>query len=279
MLLFGEDWMSLRQIILEIGRTLRGRRLVLAGSKTAIISSSDIANELSDVRKNAINYGIATGRSETRAELRGFFDDAVLSGVVDKRDFTYSLTKLGSLRDDYAVSWVLENIGSVPHASREALSYLGIFHEKFHYGARVADFISNSKLSFYPFAQQHVLLYLIRNQVVDESALKAAWQLLIDRNTAGFVREFAARYLGLFGGSTYGIWLRSQFKDERDPKVRRALLVACYEAGNSEQEMLNLVSRSSPELRLIADFLKTSPGRLPVPTTGRFPYGRIRSPR
>ncbi|MEU7572764.1 MULTISPECIES: RNA-directed DNA polymerase [unclassified Micromonospora] len=275
MFIFGEDWLSLRAVLLEITRTLRSRRLVLAGSKTEIVPSDGVLDLLSDARKNAINYGIATGDSRTPHELRRFFDDAVAGSPVDKRDFTFSLTKLGDIKDDYAVAWVLENIGSVPHASREALNYLGIFHKSSTYGGQVADFISNSKLACYPFAQQNVFLYLIRNRVFEESAAKAAWQILVDRNAAGFVREFAARYLGLHGGQ-YRTLLRDQFKEERDSKIRRALLVACYESGNYEQDALAVVSKSSAALRLTAEYLRSGPKKIPVPMAGRFPYDRLR---
>ncbi|MEV1109395.1 RNA-directed DNA polymerase [Micromonospora sp. NPDC049751] len=275
-LLFGEDWLTLRATLLEISRVLRARRLVIAGSKTSIVANSGVLDELSDARKNAINYGIATGDfTGSKKELHGLFDAAVAGTRIDKRDFTYSLTKLASLRDDYAVPWILENIGSAPHIIREALSYLARFHNQLTIGSRVADLLLNSKLVHYPFAQQHLLLYFIRHQVTEESALKSAWQLLIDKNVSGFVREFAARYLGRSEGP-YGLWLKSQFKEERDVKVRRALLVACYESGNYEQESLALISRSLPELRLTAEYLRSNPATIPVPTAGRFPYGRLR---
>ncbi|MGI5212922.1 RNA-directed DNA polymerase [Plantactinospora sp. CA-290183] len=275
MLIFGEDWLSLRKALLHLTSILRSRRLVLASAKTHVIPTGGILDELSDADKNAINYGIATGKAEVTDDIRRFFEGAVGGEFVDKRNFTYSLTKLASMKDNYAVEWTLENIGTVPHASREALAYLGAFHKaEAKYERLVADFLLNSKLSQYPFAQQNVLLYLIKHGVREPVARESAWQLIKDRNTQSFVREFAARYLGLRGEPTDSILLKKQFREERDIKVRRALLVACYEAKNCEPEMLDLISKSVPELRITADYLRTNPTSIPIPIAERRPYGR-----
>ncbi|MEE6260195.1 RNA-directed DNA polymerase [Plantactinospora sonchi] len=276
MLIFGADWLALRKALLHLTAILRSRRLVLAGAKTHVFPADGVLDELLDADMNAINYGIATGKDEAPADLHKFFDGAVSGKFVDKRNFTFSLTKLASIKDGYAVEWILENMGSVPHISREALKYLGIFYKpESKHGGRIADFLLDSKISQYPFAQQNLLLYLITNGVKELAARDSAWRLIENKNTQSFVREFAARYLGLHGEPTDAILLKKQFREERDINVRRALLVACYEAKNCGSEMLELISRSMPELRITADYLRTEPSSIPVPTSERRPYGRI----
>ncbi|WP_432957687.1 RNA-directed DNA polymerase [Micromonospora haikouensis] len=265
-IVFGSDWIQLREVILRINRILRSRNLVLSSSKTRIVDSKDVLAEVEDMEKDAIKYGVQQKLPDTLKELKLFFDRTVSKRPPSTRDLKFSLTQLRRADSPYAVSWLLRNLGEIPHLAREALAYLGRFHEtdpRISYA--VANFLTDQRLAVYSYTQQHVLIYLIKHRVVDTSTQKAAWDILADRNTDGFVREFAARYIGLHPSSGDSSRLRLQFMNEDNPRVRRALLVACYESGGATKDYLSKVSKSHSALRLTADYLRSDPKIIPTP--------------
>ncbi|MEV7984752.1 RNA-directed DNA polymerase [Micromonospora sp. NPDC085948] len=266
-LIFGRDWLTLRDSILKVNRTLRGRRLILSSGKTRIIDRHSVPAEFEDIEKDAISYGVRVGLPGAVDELKDFFSRTISKEPVSPRDLRYSLTQLKRVRDSYGVGWLLSNIGEIPHLTREALSYLSHFHaERAEIGDVVADSLTNSKLAFYPYAQQHILIYLIFHGVAKPAAIDAAWKLLIDRNVASFVREFAARFLGRHSHLGDGARLRQEFDQEPDMRVRRALLVACYEARHCSNHFLTSIESSAPKLRITARYLKTNPDQIPLPS-------------
>ncbi|MEU7860291.1 hypothetical protein [Nonomuraea sp. NPDC049141] len=270
MYIFADDWLRLREIIVEANKLLRYRHLNLAGNKTKIISSHDVPDEFEDSEKDAISYGISVADGDAEDELRAFFDKVVTQEPVRARDLKFSLGKFKIIEDDYAVKWLLANMGEVPHLAREALAYLSLFHkENPAIGVAVVDLLTNSKLFLYPYAEQHLLIYMIQNAVQSKRGIKAAWDLLLDRNKESFVREFAARYLGLYGFKGGASRLKQEFQQEQNHRVRRALLVACYEGGQCSDQWLSVVADSDPELRLSVEYLKQRPEKVPVPATGR----------
>ncbi|QKW16717.1 RNA-directed DNA polymerase [Verrucosispora sp. NA02020] len=266
MLIFGQNWLGLRDALLKMNRTLRGRRLILSSAKTKIVDSHSILGELEDMDKDAISYGLSVGIPGSVKELRKYFDRTVSRDPVSARDLRYGLNRLKESKDDYAVSWLLANMGEVPHMARDMLSYLSRFHHaQPEIPSTVADSLMNSKLSLYPFAQQHLLIYLIHHRVAAPVVREAAWSLLRDRNVDGFVREFAARFLGLHSRLGDAARLRQEFDRESDMRVRRALLVACYESGHCTNHFLTSVQSSARPLRGTARYLKSNPALIPLP--------------
>jgi hypothetical protein len=264
--IFGEDWISLREVILEANKILRHRHLNLSGSKTKIIGHRDVAAQFEDTEKDAISYGVSAGKPESIQELYNFFDTISAKDPVSSRDLKYSLTQLGSVLDDYAAAWLIANMGEIPHIAREALVYLSkLPWLASHTSNAVVELITNSKLIIYPYAEQHLLIYMINNKVLSPRGLEAAWNLLLDKNKESFVREFAARYLGLYSPPGSASRLKQEFQQESNPRVRRALLVACYESGQCSERWLHVISKSDPDLYLTAQYLSSRPIRLPLP--------------
>ncbi|MET8339776.1 RNA-directed DNA polymerase [Streptosporangium canum] len=271
--IFGESWISLREVLLNANRLLRYRHLNIAGSKTKIISGTDIKDHFEDREKDAINYGVDTGAEWAPGELRKFFD-RISFGRTDQddpispRDLRFSLTQLRRLGDPYAVEWLLENLGEIPHVAREALIYLSGFHSR-SLSKAVVDLLVDSKTTIYPYAEQHLLIYMIRNGVRNKRAISAAWDLLLNKNKDSFVREFAARYLGLNAPAGEASALRQEFQGETNKRVRRAMLLACYEARQCPDPWLTVISKSDPAIRMTADYLRNHPAEIPFPMVER----------
>jgi hypothetical protein len=268
--IFGRDWTTLRSALINANKSLRHRHLNLAGSKTKIIRSADILGHLEDREKDAIKYGIEIGAPRAVAEVRDLFDRAVVDDPVTVRDIKFSLTNLAKLRDDYAVSWVVKNLIEIPHAAREAMVYLDRFARlDSKIGDAVADLFVDKVFATYPFAQQHILIFLIRNSISSRRLADEAWAILSDKNAEAFVREMAARYLGLRGPSGEGGGLKQIYQEEDHLRVRRALLIACYESKQSTERWLKVVSGSDPSLYWTARYLRSSPTFIPYPEVKR----------
>ncbi|MEV0314546.1 RNA-directed DNA polymerase [Nonomuraea fuscirosea] len=264
--IFGDDWISLREVILKANRLLRYRHLNLSGMKTNIIGSHAVAEEFEDSEKDALSYGVSFDLPWVQSELHDFFDRITGRDPVSTRDLKFALTQLRMMNDSYAIAWLLDNMGEIPHIAREALIYLAAFHDMApNVGDAVVDLLTNSKLVIYPYAEQHLLIYMIYNGVQSSQSVDAAWMLLLDRNKESFVREFAARYLGLYGPPGGASRLRQEFQSETDARVRRALLVACYESKQCSDRWLDVVAGSDADLELTASYLKTHPDKIPLP--------------
>ncbi|MBU2667090.1 RNA-directed DNA polymerase [Actinoplanes bogorensis] len=263
---FGDDWLALRQILLEVNSALRSRRLILSSSKTRIIDSHSVPQELEDLEKDAISYGIRIRDATAPTDLRAYFDRVVADGLPDTRDLKYCLNQFGRIRDDYAVKWLLVNMTQLPHVARESLFYLAKFQSKMpEIGEEVVDLLTNSMLSLYPYAEQHLLIYLLRQNVYTKKSRQAAWNMLADKNKETFVREFAARYIGHAGVQSDGPRLRQRFQDEDNTRIRRALLVACYEARGCPPSLLRSVQIADQNLDHTAAYLLKAPDRIPLP--------------
>lgn len=269
--IFGEDWLALRQVMLDANTRLRRRRLHLSSNKTKIISGEDIAAEFEDMEKNAISYGVAIETPGARDEVRAYFD-RVVAGAHDPRprDLKYCLTQFTRLSDDYAVKWILENMDEIPNVARESLIYLrAVAGEDSEIGAVVIGLIANSKLTIYPYAQQHLLIHMILADIRGDAAINAAQNLLHDKNSENYVREFAARYLGLKSDPLSFVDLRQEFEQETDDGVRRALLIACYESNQCPDVWLQTIADSYPALSLTATYLSSRPRSIPLPVVWR----------
>ena len=180
---------------------------------------------------------------------------------------------MANLLDDYAVKWVLANFAEVPHIAREALVYLDHFTD-LDLGVKetVPELLLNNGLRYYPSAQQHVLVFMIRNGVRTGRVSDEVWRMLLDRNGETFVREMSARYLGLLGPPGEAGQLKQEYQLEPNYRIRRALLIACYESNQCSRSWLATVAATDDPLRLTAEYLQSRPQQIPYPATERPPW-------
>lgn len=263
-LIFGKDWADLRKILVKANRTLRHRHLNLAASKTKILSSDKVLQHLEDKEKDAINYGIDAGFDSIDESLHDLFDRASQSR--SSRDVKYCLTKLSQLEDDYAVKWLSENFVNFPHIARQVLVYLEkVLGEDDEIGCMVMSWLTDVKLEIYPYAQSQVFSFLIRNEISGDSATDVAWDVLLNRNSESFLREMSARYLGLHSKPEESGRLKEEYQVEPNSRIRRALLVACYESGQATEQWLGSVADSDSSLSVTANYLRSMPNDIPYP--------------
>jgi len=271
--IFGKDWDHLRGVLVRANRTLRHRHLNINASKTRIYLNDEVLALFEDKEKDAISYGMRTYADWAPDRLHALLNEACKMSPPNTRDIKFCLTNLANLEDAHAVKWLLANFTEVPHIAREVLVYLdhftgldlGVEHA-------VPGLLLREELRHYPSAQQHILVFMIRNEVRSRRVSDAVWHLLLDRNAETFVREMAARYLGLLGPRGEAGQLKQEYQLEPNYRIRRALLVACYESNQCSNTWLATVVASDDDLRLTAEYLRTSPSRISRPATERPPW-------
>ncbi|WP_245654435.1 RNA-directed DNA polymerase [Streptomyces violens] len=264
MMIFDTERESLRNALLEINAILRSRRLTMSTTKTNIYDPAQALSQLESLEKDAINYGIKIGEPDAEERLYKLFLEATAGEQID-RDVKFSLFRMGNVKDDRALGWALRNLKESHHLANEILRYLGCFPERRSAIGRA--YISTMRLvedHKYDNLEQRILQAAIRQRVHSAKIRDMAWAILQNKNKPSLPREFASRYLGRVSTIADGQLLRRQFENESDVNVRRALLVAMYEAHSISRPLLESLARSSSRLTWVSRYLLTHP-RIPLP--------------
>jgi len=273
--IFGNDWDHLRGVLVQTNRALRHRHLNLNASKTRIYPNHEVLALFEDKEKDAISYGIRSYADWAPERLHALFDEAREESPPKTRDIKFCLTNLANLDDDYAVKWLLASFTEIPHIAREVLVYLSKFADTDPYVERfVPELLLRDELRSYPSALQHLLVFMIRHESRGRRLSDAAWKLLLNRNGETFVREMAARYLGLLGSRGEAGQLKQEYQLESNYRIRRALLVACYESNQCSRAWLATVAATDGDLRVTAEYLQTNPPKIARPATTERPPWR-----
>lgn len=275
--LFGSSFTQLREVLLEVTRTLRHRKLSISGAKTQIYEEDDVDIWIDGINKDALSYDVSEsvahefslGSEKIGTCIRDEFERAVQNPArLDTRSFKFCLTQMAKLDDDYAVGWVLHNLSVVPHAAKEIVRYLRNVNTNKPIYDRLSEILGSAELRPYPYAQQHILIHLMQQPYdVHRQAIDNVWNIFSDRNNMGYVREMAARLIGKRGNRVDYPELKRCFDAEQNARVRRALLVACYESGPCTSDLpRDVLSRSEDDLlRRTARYLLDRPIDIPTP--------------
>ncbi|MER0482956.1 RNA-directed DNA polymerase [Streptomyces sp. Edi2] len=265
MMLFDTDWPSLRSILLEINSILRSRRLSMSSAKTNIYEHSDSVTQLEDLEKDAINYGLKIGEVGAGERLYKLFTEATVP-IQRDRDIKFSLYRMGEWeKDDRAISWVMDNLVDSHHLANKLLDYLECFpSRRLPIGRALSSTLGRVAEKDYDHLEQRILQSATRQQIRSRRIKDFAWAILQNKNKSNLPREFAARYLGRFSSPADGQLLRRQYEDEANTSVRRALLVAMYEARSVSTDLLRRLASSESELTWVCRYLLTDPD-VPLP--------------
>ncbi|MFC7841049.1 RNA-directed DNA polymerase [Streptomyces sp. NPDC057382] len=265
MMLFDTDWTSLRGLLLEINSILRSRRLSMSSTKTNIYEHSESRKQLEDLEKDAINYGLKIGEIGAGDLLYKLFTQAISPHQRD-RDVKFSLYRMGEwMADDRAIPWVMSNLVESHHLASNLLAYLECFpNRRTAIGRTLSSSLALVADKSYDYLEQKILSSATRQQIRSRKIKDLAWAILKNKNKSNLPREFAARYLGRFSSPADGQLLRGVYEGEASPSVRRALLVAMYEARSVPQGLLRQLANSGSELSWVCNYLLKDP-LVPLP--------------
>ncbi|MFB7114531.1 reverse transcriptase domain-containing protein [Streptomyces sp. NPDC056291] len=262
MMIFDTERESLRNALLEINSILRSRRLSMSMTKTDIYDTVSALSQLESLEKDAIAYGLRIGDVGAEERLYKLFLEAT-DGEQNDRDVKFSLFRMGNNSDDRAIVWVLRNLKESHHLASELLRYLECFPDRLP--AITRAYVSTMKRAVghkYDNLEQRILQAAVRQGIRSTEIRDMAWVILTDKNKSSLPREFAARYLGKVSTIADGQLLRREFENEADVNVRRALLVAMYEAKSVSRPLLKALASSNSQLTWVSRYLLQDP---PVP--------------
>ncbi|SFT30933.1 RNA-directed DNA polymerase [Streptomyces sp. ok210] len=259
-MIFDEDWNALRDAIIEINKILRSKRLSMSAHKTGIHDFVESFRGFLNAEKASIDQAVRAGDPEAARDMREFFDKLITSNKIIASDLKFSLNRFRNMEDDYAVDWCLDNLRLVAYASREIFAYFAVCGSKHAViQRRLEEFMHSSESASYPYVEQRVLRYFVGLGTESENIKGAAWGIMEDSNREEFPREFAVRYLGSVASTSEAQLLRHKFESEASTVMRRALLMALYEAGKLSVRYLGEVKNSLPELRWTCNYLGENP--------------------
>ncbi|WP_416475504.1 RNA-directed DNA polymerase [Streptomyces sp. LKA04] len=260
MMIFHHDWTALRDVVVEVNSLLRSRRLSIASNKTLIREPEEALTHVHDVRRASIQHMVDTGFPEASSDVRNYFDEIVKTGTADGGGIRFAINRLAKLRDDHAISWCLENLEFLPHATKEVFAYLASAKSRSSEVQReLTRFMERSESSSYPFIEQRILRYFLSLDIKSERMKESAWKILEDRNREDFSREFAGRYIGRAASVAEAQLLRHRFEEEPSVTMRRSLLASLYESGYLSHRYLNEVEASLSQLTWVCRFLRSEP--------------------
>jgi hypothetical protein len=269
---FHRDWSELRDLFLGVNSQLRSRRLAVSSTKTFILDPQDAIKQETDIRHDSLSRGIKYGRPRAREGLVAYFEDIAKEGKFNGNQVRFVLGQLRMMKDDRAVGWCLDNLPRLPHAITHVFKYLNAAKSRTHeIESALARFLSSSRSASHPLIEQRILRYFIAMDVKDERVKEAAWSILGDRNRDDYAREFAARYIGQHASIAEAQMLRHRFEGETSGAIRRAVLVALYEAGYLTDRYRNEIKYSLSGMEWLCNFLAADP-RISPPRIGPHVY-------
>ncbi|MER5480009.1 RNA-directed DNA polymerase [Streptomyces sp. NPDC002734] len=264
-MVFHRDWTELRDVLSEVNRILRARRLSMSAQKTAILEPEEAFKRIHDVRKASLSAACDIGIPGAYIEVRQYFDEITKQESSDTRSLRFVINRLARLRDEYAVSWCLDNLPFIAHIAKEVFSYLALFKNRVEEIQRkLVNFMRSGASKSYPYLEQRILRYFLTMNLNDLQMKESAWLILEDRNREDFPREFASRYLGRAASVSEAQLLRHKFEEEPSITMRRALLMSLYESRNLSSRYLNDVEEYLPQLKWVCKYLRAEPPQIPV---------------
>ncbi|MEV5457685.1 RNA-directed DNA polymerase [Streptomyces cellulosae] len=264
-MIFRRDWTELRDVLSEVNRILRARRLSMSAQKTAILEPEEAFKRIHDVRKASLSAACDIGMPGAHIEVRQYFDEVIKQESSDTRSLRFVINRLAKLQDDYAVSWCLDNLPFIAHVAKEVFSYLALFNNRVKEVQRkLVNFMRSGASKSYPYLEQRILRYFLVMNLSDHQMKESAWLILEDRNREDFPREFASRYLGRAASVSEAQLLRHRFEEEPSITMRRALLMSLYESRNLSPRYLNDVEEYLPQLKWVCKYLRAEPPRIPA---------------
>ncbi|MGQ4418022.1 hypothetical protein ACN6LA_004535 [Streptomyces sp. SAS_269] len=213
-----------------------------------------------------IIYFLGLGKPWAVKDLRDLFISAINQTPANERDIKFSLPTLGKRKDDFAFSWAMDSIKSWHHLSARILRYLESLPQKRKdLQVTLEGLLDRVPTVDYPFLERNIFETAIRCGIRSEVIRTRAWLAVRDRNRSSYPREFAARYIGRLGTPNDGQLLKMEYEGESHIDVRRALLVAMYEADYMPTGLLKNLNNSSTILKWTAKYLLRAPEEIPIP--------------
>ena len=254
-------------------QAMRQLGLNLAAAKTEIVPAMQLASDFESDRRAAAAYGVENQMVDSLDELREIFKAAVADPTnVNQSDFTFALWRLGLIEDDYALPWLVANLGAVPFAANIVADHLSRLGYRESVSRAVSSYLMSAS-NVHPWTEVQFLRLLGTFDEVDPQMLEFIRHRI--SGPVGILGDFAVRVLGEVGTAADRRELRRlAHRTDESPQRRRAAIIAaaCGEATDRSWATTLIKESSPPAVLRAARYVASG---VPMPAT----FVRRRTPQ
>jgi len=261
--IFALNKSSLKKILKYIIKQLRVIDLSVSAKKTKIYSEKEISSVLEDNKKNAIEYNLRYGDTDMAlGELKELFINSIKDADnINYRDLRFSLYRLKTYKDDYAVKPVLELLEDTAPASTEVADYLQNFINS---NDKILDciyeFLKDEDKNMYEWQEHHLLKLFFYSEKLKKEHIELIRRITHDSNKHWICRVIAIAVLSKHGEKIDVYTLMTHLHQKAyNYFITRAILVVVRKRLPSQfRSFASQVIKEFPDLEYTIKFLKES---------------------
>ncbi len=254
-----------KKILKVLVPILRGLHLNIQDKKTKIYDTNEIEKFIDEKQDaiQAIEYGIdgdSIDPKKFKELVKLFKENIKVADDFNKTHFNYCITRFKKLKNDYAVDYILEKLQDMPNSANFFVNYLSLFiNNSDKIKNAICNFLANSETNIYEWQEMWFLILLRDAKTLNKLQLSLIRRILKDRNKHWATRTFAILTLGKHGNESDREYIKSQYINEDNIFVKKAILIGCHKMNKSERNpFYDIMVKNSTELNRLVDYLKST---------------------
>ncbi len=265
---FTKNERGARKAIQSITNELRKLHLNLQDAKTDIITDpkrmeQEIGTEEEDKTKD-FDYEFRRSQKkdeieEPEREIVKRYKEVTRNGrarKVDVSKFIWCVNRLGKIKSDKAVNFILRRFADFPFLADLFFKYLQQFANKKSIKGKITEFLKSPD-NIYEWQEMWLLFTLSHAKKVDSEQLGTLRETIKDREKHWAPRVGAILALGKLGDNTDRKWLRGFYSDEYNSLVKRAIAVSVHGLPKSARnKFYTEIENDSYDMKRLVKYLK-----------------------
>jgi len=263
-----KDEREARKAIQSITHELRKLHLNLQDAKTDIITDpkrveEEIGTEEEDKIKD-FDYEFQRKRKkggieESEEEIVKKYKEVTRNGRAKKVDvskFKWCINKLGQIKSDKAVNFILRRLADFPFLADLFFEYLQPFAHRKSVKDKIAEFLT-SQDNIYEWQEMWLLFTLSNAKKLDSKQLNALRGIIRGGDKHWTSRAAAILVLGKLGDNTDRNWLRGLYSNEHNNRVKRAIAVSVHNLPRSvKNRFYTEIENDSYDMERLVKYLR-----------------------
>ena len=253
-----------KKAIMDLSVALRKRGLNLQSSKTKILEAGEALGEIigkaktidalsnrlrdeidvADLRDDPyasslqINKGTLNG-AQIAIIKQAFTDHFLLAGddKFDKSLFHHLIKRLGSVGDDFAVDYCLDNLEKRPQETKFILPYLETIEDKSKTVSRLNEALISPN-SVYDYQNYQVSKWLFENGQLTDSFLTHIRSVAFDNNKPAYYRSLAKQILGINGTHADLVSIYESYGNATSDIEKNAIICSIHKLETSQRNAI-----------------------------------------
>lgn len=265
---FTKNKREARKAIQSITHELRKLHLNLQDAKTDIITDpkrveEEIGTEEEDKTKD-FDYEFQRSQKkgrikESEEEIVKKYREVTRNGRAKKVDvskFIWCVNRLGKIKSDKAVNFILRRLADLPFLADLFFRYLRLFANRKSVKGKIGEFLT-SQDNIYEWQEMWLLLTLSHAKKLDSEQLHALRGTIKHRDKHWASRVAAILAIGKLGDNADRTWLRGLYPNEYNNCVKRAIAVSVHTLPKSARnKFYTEIENDSYDMKRLAKYLR-----------------------